>query len=151
MYEGPYDQNPHIPLRAQLHKSHLSYKNYTSFSHPQAFQCKKFKIKNNYDSYGDLHKIESLEIVEDCNEQYTKSDDDNDQKMYYTCTKNFCFIPCPCHPCSSQKRQCTDHNIKHIDTFNEKDDAISIRSSDHFCRDKTFLLSSYILKYPGIP
>ena len=114
-------------------------------------ECKKFKIKNNYDSYGDLHKIESLEIVEDCNEQYTKSDDDNDQKIYYTCTKNFCFIPCPCHPCSSQKRQCTDHNIKHIDTFNEKDDAISIRSSDHFCRDKTFLLSSYILKYPGIP
>ena len=151
-YQGPYDQNPQVPLRAQLHKSNLSYRSYTHFSHPHTLQCKTFKIKKDYENYSDLHKIKALDIVEDSNEHYTKpNDDDDDRKVFYTYTQNRCFIPCPCHSCSSKKRQCTTHNIKHIDTFNEKDDAISVRSSDNFCYDKTFFLSSYILKYPGIP
>ena len=39
-YEGPYDQDPQVPLSAQLADSLLSYNKYTNFLHPEKFQCK---------------------------------------------------------------------------------------------------------------
>ena len=48
-YEGSYDQNPQVPLSAQLSKSKLSYEKYTRFSHPQSTNCKRFQINENFE------------------------------------------------------------------------------------------------------
>ena len=97
-----------------------------------------------------LHKkIDSIDILEDSESAFEKSQDD--KKMHYTCNKNFCWIPCPCHICNSDDGQCPQHNMKHMDLFDEKEDSISVRSTDHFCRRESFFNHSYTLKYPGIP
>jgi len=54
-------------------------------------------------------------------------------------------------PCSTGKSQCRDHDLKHIDLFDEHLDAVTIRSTDEFCTDENFFDHSYIIKYPGIP
>ena len=36
-------------------------------------------------------------------------------------------------------------------TFQEKEDAISIRINEEFCKDESFFSSSYLVKYSGIP
>ena len=71
-YEGPYDQNPEIPLSAQLPKSELDFEKYTNFFHPQTSQCKKFDIKKNFENFDEVKKIESL--------------------VWYTCTRKICMI-----------------------------------------------------------
>ena len=149
-FEGPYDQNPEVPLSAQLSKSKLSYEKYTRFTHPQSINCKRFQINENFEDIDDLRKIESMEIVEDVDEPFVNPNEDN--KVHYTCTKNQCIIPCPCNQCNNtHEGQCTQHNIKHRDLFDENEDAISVRSTDNFCCRKSFFNHSYILKYPGIP
>ena len=45
-FEGPYDQNPDIPLYAKLSESKLNFEKYTNFLHPQTSQCKKLNIGN---------------------------------------------------------------------------------------------------------
>ena len=148
-YEGPFDQNPLIPLSAQLTKSKLSYEQYINFCHSQTVQCKIFRIMENYDDISDLQKIDSLYAVEDSEVVFERFN--GDKKIYYTCSKNFCEIPCPCHVCNSEDGQCYLHNMKHIDLFDEQEDLISVRSTDHFCRRETFFKNSYTLRYPGIP
>ena len=59
-YEGPFDQNPEVPLSAQLPKSKLTYKKYTGFSHPQIVNCKRFQIKENFEDIDD-HNV-SIQI-----------------------------------------------------------------------------------------
>ena len=71
-YEGPYDQNSLISLSAQLPKSKLNFKDYTSFLHPQKSQCKRFDIMDHYEDINDLQKIESLNIIEDSYEAFVR-------------------------------------------------------------------------------
>ena len=75
------------------------------------------------------------------------------KRLFYTCIKKLCKIPCPCLTCNSTTGQCPEHNMKHIDLFDENEHAISVRSTEHCCSDKSFFLRkcSYVLKYPGIP
>ena len=148
-FEGPFDQNPLVPLTAQLAKSKLSYENYVQFRHSQTSQCKILKVSENYENTTDLQKIDSIEIVGETNIAFEKQN--NDEKVTYTCSKNSCIIPCLCHICNSQDGQCPRHNMRHMDLFDEKEDAISVRSTDHFCCKETFFSHSYTLKYPGIP
>ena len=44
-YEGPFDQDPLVPLSAQLPLSKLSYEQYTTFIHSENIKCKLFKFK----------------------------------------------------------------------------------------------------------
>ena len=53
--------------------------------------------------------------------------------------------------CCSDQDQCSEHKIQHMALFDEKEHAISIRSSEKFCLGEKFFLRSYIVKYPGIP
>ena len=148
-YKGPYDQNPDIPLFAQLSVSKLNYQKYTSFSHPDTSQCKKFEIKSTFDKIGDLEKIEALDILEEATEAFV--DPENDEHVFYTCQNKFCVIPCPCNLCNLEDGQCPEHTIKHRDLFDETEHAISVRSVHKFCSKENFFWHSYILKYSGIP
>ena len=76
---------------------------------------------------------------------------DNDKKLFYTCRKKSCMIPCPCKLCTTDARQCSNHHIKHIELFNETQDLISVRSTEQSCTKENFFRYSYVLKYPGIP
>ena len=150
-YEGPYDQDPKLPLYAQLSKSKLDYDKYTNFSHPENIHCKVFQIKEKPEDIEDLNRIELLEVEKDSTDIFVKPDDD--RRVFYTCLKKSCMIPCPCRPCNSSEGQCPEHNIKHVDLFDENEHAISIRSTDLICSKESFFSvgRSYILKYPGIP
>ena len=149
-YEGNFDQHPQVPLFAQLPKSKLSFDQYTNFVHPQEFQCKIFKIKQNYKNINDLDKIEALEVTGDSTELFDNKSDD--EKVFYTCNKKSCRIPCLCHICSlDDESQCLDHNMKHEDLFDENNHLFSVRSTDIDCSNENFFLWSYILRYPGIP
>ena len=148
-FEGPYDQNPEIPLSAQLPESKLDFQRYTNFLHPQTSQCKKFDIKKDFANFDELKKIESLKILEDSEEPFEKPQ--NGEKVWYTCTQKMCMIPCLCKDCNSQDGQCLEHNIKHFDLYDEKKHAFSVRSTDSFCCKERFFWHSYTLKYPGIP
>ena len=147
--EGPYDQDPQIPLYAQLSKSKLNYDKYTNFSHPEKIQCKVFQIKKKDEDIRDLDKIETLEVVKNSSDKFVQPDDDS--RVFYTCSKKFCMIPCPCNPCNSSEGQCPEHKIVHMDLFDENEHAISIRSTELSCSKENFFNRSYILKYPGIP
>jgi hypothetical protein len=61
------------------------------------------------------------------------------------------MIPCPCYPCNSGEGQFPEHNIKHINLFDENEHTISIRSTELSCSKESFFWRSYILKYPEIP
>ena len=65
--------------------------------------------------------------------------------------KKKCKIPCVCSPCRTQEEQCKLHSMKHLKLFDEKEDAMSIRRNEEFCRDESFFSSSYLVKYSGIP
>ena len=145
---GPYE-GPQVPLHAQLSKSKLDYDAYTSFSHTDIMQCKIFKIKKNYDAVDILKKIDTVEVDDVSEDMFIKPEDD--QEIVYTCSKKFCRIPCLCNSCNTDKGQCQDHNMKHIDLFDDKEHAISVRTTEHSCTSASFFWCSYILKYPGIP
>ena len=90
-------------------------------------------------------------MEKDSTDIFVKPDDD--RRVFYTCLKKSCMIPCPCCPCNSGEGQCPEHNIKHVDLFDENEHAISIRSTELICSKESFFSvgRSYILKYPGIP
>ena len=146
-YMGPYDQNEELKLNLQLPDSELDFNSCTDFNHRDYVSCKVYSIKEPYKEIPHLEKIDALEIDDDqsCDEY------DDDEQLVYTCTKKGCRIPCPCLPCSTGKSQCRDHDLKHIDLFDEHLDAVTIRSTDEFCTDENFFDHSYIIKYPGIP
>ena len=148
-YEGPYDQNPCVPLRAQLPDSRLSYNDYTNFVHSNESRCKVFKIKHKYEEINDLEKIDALEVSDESIAVFSKPDN---QEVFYTCRMKYCKIPCPCHMCCSNvKEQCFEHNIKHVDLFDEKEHLFSVRTTELSCSVRDFFSRSYVLKYPGIP
>lgn len=148
-YEGPYDQDPGVPLFAQLPKSTLNYKKYTEFIHPDEIHCKIFKTKDKHEKIGDLQRIDALEIFDDSDRVFKEME--NDENVFYTCKKKCCVIPCPCKLCTVDKSQCSNHHIKHIELFDETGDVISVRSTERSCTDENFFRYSYVLKYPGIP
>ena len=148
-YEGPYDQDSRVPLYAQLPKSRLNFDQYTNFIHQEEMQCKVFRIKPMSENIDDLKKIESLEVCGESSEGFVRPE--NDEKVFYTCSKKSCVIPCPCHTCSFDDRQCLKHNIKHVDLFNESEHLFSVRTTELSCSSEQFFSRSYVLKYPGIP
>lgn len=151
-YVGPYDQNESLSLSLQLPNSNLDYENYSEFVHPQNVSCRHYSISTKYVEFDDLKKLDALEIhTEESDEDEKEDDDEEKEKEFYTCYQKKCRIPCPCSPCSTLENQCTKHKIKHMKLFDVENDAITIRSSEDFCRDKSFFNLSYINKYPGIP
>ena len=59
-FMGPYDQHKSLNLSSQLETSDLDFARYTEFIHPEHVQCKRFAIKDTYDEYPDLHKIDAI-------------------------------------------------------------------------------------------
>ena len=155
MYMGPYDQNRNLKLNVQLPGSSLDFEKYTEFSH-SGDQCFEFVLKkygaldilNKIDSYCILNKIDK-EIFDDPISEV--SDDDSNDRKNYTCHLGDCKIPCPCPQCYSDLPQCNRHRMKHEALFDEKHDAISIRTSEEFCLDQNFFKNSYVIRYSGIP
>ena len=147
-YQGPYDQDPAVPLSAQLLKSPLSFAKYTNFKHPEKISCKIFKVKPITKACDNLERIALLEIKEDSKNKFNEPDDK--RKIFYTCKKKYCEIPCPCHACCSDSGQCSKHNICHPDLFDEEDHLFSVRSTEPVCTEKDFFRFSYVLRYPGI-
>ena len=148
-YEGPYDQDPTVPLFAQLSKSRITFDQYTNFIHPEKIKCKIFKLKQNAGNIDDLDRIKLIEICKNSSDMFVEPD--NDEKTFYTCKNKFCVIPCPCQLCTSTEGQCPEHLVKHMDLFHEKEHAISVRSTELSCSKENFFMRSYVLKYPGIP
>ena len=112
--------------------------------HNEDSTCQVFSIKQDYDQFIDLSKINALELTNDAEVSF----EDDDDRLVYTCVNKECRIPCPCATCCTDVGQCSEHKIKHIE---EDEDSISIRSTDKFCIDKSLLSRSYIMKYPGSP
>ena len=151
-YVGPYDQNESLRLSLQLPNSNLGYENYSEFVHPQNVSCRHYSISKQHVEFDDLKKIDALEIhTEESDEDEKVDDEERDEPEVYTCCHKKCRIPCPCSPCSNFEKQCTKHKIRHMKLFDVENDAIAIRSSEDFCRDKSFFDLGYINKYPGIP
>ena len=148
-YEGPFDQDPVVPLSAQLPRSQLSFQQYTDFIHSENIEYKLFKIKPNDKGMDTLDRIKLLKCINDRSDMFDEPD--NIDKTFYTCNQNKCMIPCPCLTCSTNEEQCPDHKLKHTDLFDETDHAVSVRSTEHTCTSKYFFWRSYLLKYPGIP
>lgn len=148
-FEGPYDQDPRVLLVAQLPKTNLNFKKYTNFVHPEEIPCKTFRINEDYQNIADLHKIDSLEVVNDSTGVFVEPD--KDDQVFYTCKKKSCNIPCPCNVCASGQGQCPEHQIKHIELFDEEAHSFSVRSTEQACTNENFFRCSYVLKYPGIP
>ena len=150
-FAGPYDQNEALPLSIQLPDADINFDQYTQFRHPDDVDCKGFAIndKDSYEKIVDLAKIDALNV---CGDEGTSDEEENelDDKIIYTCQKNLCRIPCPCSPCFGEE-QCTDHRLRHEELFDDKNDMLSIRSSEKFCTDQAFFDKSYLIKYPGIP
>ena len=148
-FEGPFDQDPGVPLAAQLPKNNLSYAKYTNFTHLENLSCKIFKITSDQENCEDLDRINTLEIKEDSKNKFI--DPDDTRNIFYTCKKKYCVIPCPCHRCCSDRDQCAEHQICHPDLFDEADHLFSVRSTELGCTEEDFFKFSYVLKYPGIP
>ena len=151
-YMGPYDQNKDLKLNIQLPYSDLEYSNFTEFHH-SGNECYELSLES-YTKYDDLSKIDSYTIVSEVGASNADTDDDepkNEKKKYYSCKLGKCKIPCPCPKCHLDVDQCKEHRIRHCSLFNEKADAVSIRSSEEFCLNKRFFDKSYIIKYSGIP
>lgn len=152
-YMGPFDQNKELKLNLQLPNTDLDYQSYTEFQH-DGDKCFQFSVKS-YEAFEDINKIGAYRIVDKIeNVKHNSSDEseesDKDGKVY-TCQNRQCEIPCPCPQCCINQKQCSKHKICHIALFDETQHAVSIRSSEKFCLDKTFFSNTYILKYPGIP
>ena len=147
-YMGPYDQNEEVKLSAQLPSSTLDFQSYTEFSH-DGEKCFEYKMKN-YEKIGLLDKIDGYTVCSAIKSAADRKEiDDND--IFYTCQHKLCMIPCPCAHCSSDITQCLEHKLCHPSLFDDQVDAVSIRSSEEFCKDDIFFEKSYIIKYPGIP
>ena len=156
-YAGPYDLNEKLDLNILLPNSNLNYSSYSEFVHPENVSCGKFNVGKNYEKLNDLDKIDALSALvsdndsSDDQESDEDEEDTNSEKVYYTCLKKKCRIPCPCAPCCTGEKQCTEHKIKHLQLFDEKERSIVIRSSEDFCRDNSFFDTNFIIKYSGIP
>ena len=150
-YMGPYDQHERLKLDVQLPESNLNFGEYTEFQH-DGEHCFELCLKS-YKRYGVLEKIDAYRIEAKVNieELVSDFDESENEKLFYTCQFETCRIPCPCPLCHLNQTQCSEHRIKHGDLFNEKEHAISIRSSEQLCKDEKFFQKSYILKYSGIP
>ena len=146
-YMGPFDQSESLPLRIQLPLSRLNYRNYTEYRHDESTVCGSYKIKESYNSIGDLEKIESLEI--DVGKSSDKSSNKKG-KIMYTCRKGNCQIPCICKECCESESQCKLHKIKHEELFNYEQDSMTIRSSEIIFKDSSFLSNAYTIRYPNI-
>ena len=153
-FVGPFDQNESLNLNLQLPNSNLTFEEYSEFVHPKNVQCKEFALSQNYLELDDLEKIHALEIkanTEDNDEPLSGEEEEEVERIVYTCIEKKCKIPCVCSPCSTHEEQCKSHSMKHLKLFDEKEDAMAIRSSEEFCKDETFFSSSYLVKYSGIP
>ena len=159
-FAGPYDQNEKLDLKLQLPDADLNFEQYTEFQHTGS--CQKYRIGKSYDSFGDLEKIDSIEVdfdeESDSDSEDEESDGDSvnedvdDDKITYTCEKKRCKIPCPCLFCYKDgEQQCSEHWVKHQDVFDEQSDVVVARTTDAFCKDETFFTRSYLCKYSGIP
>ena len=154
-YAGPYDLNEKLKLDILLPNTNLDYLQYSDFIHPENVSCRVFHVEKGYENLSDLDKIDALNILksDDCasDDQSGDSNDEDTGKVYYTCQKKKCRIPCPCAPCCTQEKQCPEHKVKHLQLFDDKEHSIVIRSSEDFCRDESFFDTSYIIKFAGIP
>ena len=153
-YMGPYDQNRNLKLDIQLPEANLDFEKYTEFCHDGA-ECFQLGLKF-YKRYEDHEKINSYRIVSvlsqaDSSSTSTGSEEEENDLKSYTCQLGRCKIPCPCPQCHKNQAQCPEHKIQHEALFDEKNHAISIRSTEEFCRENTFFNKSYIIKYSGIP
>ena len=146
-YAGPYDQNESLNLSLQLPNSNLNYEEYSEYIHPPNVVCREFSISKNYADLDDLKKIDAI----NSGELNSKVDSECDEEILYTCIHKKCKIPCPCSICVTEEDQCSEHNMRHSKLFDEKKDSMLIRSDASFCRDASFLSSSYLVKYSGIP
>jgi uncharacterized C2H2 Zn-finger protein len=152
-YAGPYDQAACVPLSVQLIGSDLNFERYTQFQHDAHLDCMKYRVSCIYDTYDDLEKINVLGPVEIVSTHDGPVDINNDykKKIYYTCRKKRCEIPCPCKDCCTQDGQCTEHKMGHPNLFDSKLHAVSIRGSDLSCQNSSFFQRSYVNKYSQIP
>ena len=149
-YVGPYDQNEKLDLCVQLPDSDLDFSDYTEFQH-DGDRCFRYCLKA-YKHYDALEKIDAYCIETKIDDkEHDSSNESEDEQYYYTCQLETCQIPCLCPQCHQQQAQCPDHKMEHGALFDEKEHIISVRSSEEFCLEKTFLSKSYILKYSGIP
>ena len=130
-----------------LPDSDLNYSSYSEFVHPENVSCGEFNVGKNYEKLNDLEKIDALAALvsdDDSSDDQVSDEDEEDtdsEKVYYTCLKKKCRIPCPCAPCCTKEKQCTEHKVKHLQLFDEKEHSIVIRSSEDFCRDESFFVS----------
>ena len=152
-YVGPYDQNENLDLSLQLPNSNLNFSKYTEFQH-EGDQCYNYYLKA-YKQYDALEKVDAYSIASEIkdkeDENCSNSDESESEKYFYTCQLESCQIPCPCPQCHQGQAQCPEHKMGHSALFDEKEHAVSIRSSEDFCQEKGFFTKSYILKYSGIP
>ena len=149
-YQGPYDQNEILSLDVQLPESDLDFDKYTEFRHSDALSCRKFTIGESYRDIDDLSKIDSIVVDDDDTDDESDSNDDDDVH-HHTCQYGNCVVPCPCFPCCTGEKQCTEHKITHNEMFIENMHAVTIRSTEEFCNDESFIKKSYLIKHPGIP
>ena len=152
-YVGPYDQTENLDLSLQLPHSNIDFSKYTEFQH-EGDQCYKYCLKA-YKQYDDLEKVDAYRIESKIKDKEddscSNSDESQNEKYFYTCQLESCQIPCPCPQCHQGQAQCPDHKMGHRALFDEKEHAVSIRSSEEFCKEKSFFAKSYVLKYSGIP
>ena len=111
---------------------------------------RKFSLSKKYLELDDLGKIDAIEVQGELDseeqEESEYEDEENDEKVTYTCVNKRCEIPCPCAPCSTQEEECKEHFMKHVDKFDEEKDSICIRSSEEFCRDESFFKSTTLVQ-----
>ena len=153
-YQGPYDQHKALALNVQLPDSDLNFQDYTEFRHSTDMECQKFKIKDSYENIGHLEKIQSLEIDTSDNSNSSEDEEDNggdDENLHYTCRNGNCRIPCICLLCCVDEQQCVEHEIEHSERFVEKEHAVTVRSTEEYFNDESFLDKCYLIKHPGIP
>lgn len=150
-FMGPYDQHEKLNLCVQLPESKLDYRGYMEFRH-DGDTCFEFQLKA-YNTHDVLEKVKAYSIKTNSKDKDSNSDqsDCSNEQLSYTCHLEKCVIPCPCPQCHLDQPQCSEHRIEHAKLFNEREHAISIRSSMEFCNDKHFFSNSYIVKYSGIP
>ena len=152
-YAGPYDQAACVPMSVQLVGSDLDFERYTQFQHDGHLDCMRYRVSCIYSAYDDLEKINVLGPVEvvSTNDGPAEINNDYKKKIFYTCRKKRCKIPCPCKDCCTEEGQCSEHKMGHPHLFNSKLHAISIRGSDLSCQNSSFFQRSYVNKYSQIP
>ena len=102
-----------------------------------------------YEDFNDLDKIDCLKLLDEDGQSGENENEKN--RICYTCRFKKCKIPCQCAPCCTSNGQCKEYKIQHVDLFDEVKHAVIVRSTEDFCRDQSFFAVSYINKYSGIP